>query len=219
MEPALAERSVLPGAFGGEPVGGSAEPGGSGPFPGGPRKIASRDGVGEGGSTGVDATAANAEEAPPRKPNTQALTPRSKEADSEIQNPIEAANGTGDLNPAATSNGTAGFNPPEIKDGSSAQHLADGETARVASIDLQRKGDGPGNTRMECPGCGETGVRTLFHGRDRLFHTTDKSFLLVECKNCRLIRLEPRPSLKELSLYYPPEDWYAPDEYAAFTIE
>lgn len=74
-------------------------------------------------------------------------------------------------------------------------------------------------SRMECPGCGEVGVRTLFHGRDRLFHTTDKSFLLVECKNCRLIRLEPRPTMQELSRYYPAEYWYTPDEDAASKIE
>jgi SAM-dependent methyltransferase len=80
-------------------------------------------------------------------------------------------------------------------------------------------GDGPGTPRKECPGCGETGARTLFHGRDRLYHTTDKSFLLVECKNCRLIRLEPRPSLSELTAYYPAEYWYAPEEDTASKIE
>jgi SAM-dependent methyltransferase len=79
--------------------------------------------------------------------------------------------------------------------------------------------DNSTSARVECPGCGEFGVRTLFRGRDRLFHTTDKSFLLVECKNCRLIRLEPRPTPQELSRYYPPEYWFAPEDDAASKIE
>ena len=79
--------------------------------------------------------------------------------------------------------------------------------------------DGTGYSRMECPGCGEIGARTLFHGSDRLFHTTDKSFLLVECKNCRLIRLEPRPSLEESAHYYPAEYWFTAEEDTASKIE
>ena len=72
---------------------------------------------------------------------------------------------------------------------------------------------------MECPGCGDPGVRTLFRARDRLYRTTDKNFLVVECKNCRLIRLEPRPTLQELALYYPDEYWYAPQADAASQME
>jgi 2-polyprenyl-3-methyl-5-hydroxy-6-metoxy-1,4-benzoquinol methylase len=72
---------------------------------------------------------------------------------------------------------------------------------------------------MECPGCGDPGVRTLFRARDRLYRTTDKHFLVVECKNCRLIRLEPRPSLQELARYYPDEYWYAPQADAASQLE
>jgi SAM-dependent methyltransferase len=72
---------------------------------------------------------------------------------------------------------------------------------------------------MECPGCGDPGVRTLFRARDRLYRTTDKNFLVVECKNCRLIRLEPRPTLQELALYYPDEYWYAPQADAASRLE
>lgn len=72
---------------------------------------------------------------------------------------------------------------------------------------------------MECPGCGDADVRTLFSAGDRLYHTTDKSFLVVECKSCRLIRLEPRPSHQELSNYYPAEYWYEPDHDTASRIE
>jgi len=62
-------------------------------------------------------------------------------------------------------------------------------------------------------------VRTLFRASDRLYHTTDKSFLIVECKACRLIRLEPRPTLEELSRYYPQSYWYAPQETASGRLE
>jgi len=62
-------------------------------------------------------------------------------------------------------------------------------------------------------------MRTLFHARDRLYRTTDKSFLVVECKNCRLIRLEPRPSVEEVTHYYPREYWFAPEGDAASRFE
>jgi SAM-dependent methyltransferase len=101
------------------------------------------------------------------------------------------------------------LNPPAAADGTNALHDVDGHG----------QGDITGSTKTECPGCGETGVRTLFHGRDRLYQTTNKSFLLVECKKCRLIRLEPRPSLQELSHYYPSEYWFAPEEDTASKIE
>jgi 2-polyprenyl-3-methyl-5-hydroxy-6-metoxy-1,4-benzoquinol methylase len=62
-------------------------------------------------------------------------------------------------------------------------------------------------------------MRTLFHGHDRLYGTTDKSFLVVECKNCRLIRLEPRPTPQEMACYYPREYWYAPESDTASRLE
>jgi len=51
----------------------------------------------------------------------------------------------------------------------------------------------------------------LFQATDRLYHTTDKTFQVVECKQCRLIRLEPRPTPKELKRYYPDTYWFAPE--------
>ena len=42
---------------------------------------------------------------------------------------------------------------------------------------------------------------------------------MVECKNCRLIRLEPRPSPEELALYYPPDYWFAPENTVTARIE
>ncbi len=74
--------------------------------------------------------------------------------------------------------------------------ISRGKSADPATPDSAEGTDGTSYLRMECPGCGETGVRTLFSAGDRLYHTTEKSFLVVECKTCRLIRLEPRPSLR-----------------------
>jgi SAM-dependent methyltransferase len=34
----------------------------------------------------------------------------------------------------------------------------------------------------------------------------------VECKACRLIRLEPRPSIEEIGKYYPDAYWYSPED-------
>ena len=47
-------------------------------------------------------------------------------------------------------------------------------------------------------------MRILFSATDRLYRTTDKIFQIVECRNCRLIRLHPQPSPLELRDYYPP---------------
>ncbi len=52
-------------------------------------------------------------------------------------------------------------------------------------------------------------MRTLFRASDRLYRTTEKHFLIVECKACRLIRLEPRPTAEELAQYYPQSYWYS----------
>jgi SAM-dependent methyltransferase len=62
-------------------------------------------------------------------------------------------------------------------------------------------------------------MRTLFSGSDRLYRTTDKIFLIVECRNCRLIRLYPQPSPIELRDYYPPGYWFVPESSAADTLE
>jgi SAM-dependent methyltransferase len=62
-------------------------------------------------------------------------------------------------------------------------------------------------------------MRTLFSGSDRLYRTTDKVFLIVECGNCRLIRLYPQPSPIELRDYYPPGYWFVPQSSAADTLE
>ncbi len=59
----------------------------------------------------------------------------------------------------------------------------------------------------------------MFRATDRLYHTTDKTFYIVECKNCRLIRLDPRPTIEELHQYYPESYWYAPLDTALSKAE
>jgi SAM-dependent methyltransferase len=61
-----------------------------------------------------------------------------------------------------------------------------------------------------CPACGSSAMRTLCHGTDLLYQTTDRVFLVVECKECRLIRLFPRPAPEELQHYYPENYWFDP---------
>lgn len=58
-------------------------------------------------------------------------------------------------------------------------------------------------------------MRTLCRGTDRLYGTTDRWFLVVECGQCRLIRLYPRPSAREIGSYYPDNYWYNPSGAAA----
>jgi len=62
-----------------------------------------------------------------------------------------------------------------------------------------------------CPACGDSCVRTLFSGSDRLYNTTDKIFYVVECVRCRLIRLDPQPSPEELRHFYPEKYWFEPE--------
>ena len=59
----------------------------------------------------------------------------------------------------------------------------------------------------------------MFRGTDRLYHTTSETFYIVECKSCRLIRLDPRPTPEQLLKYYPEKYWYAPDKSFASRME
>jgi len=61
-----------------------------------------------------------------------------------------------------------------------------------------------------CPACGSMEMHTLCHGTDRLYRTTENVFLVVECSDCRLIRLYPRPKPNEIHKYYPDNYWYDP---------
>jgi SAM-dependent methyltransferase len=70
-----------------------------------------------------------------------------------------------------------------------------------------------------CPACGSREARVLFSATDRLYRTTDKIFQIVECRNCRLIRLDPQPSPLELRDYYPPGYWFIPESSTADRLE
>ena len=70
-----------------------------------------------------------------------------------------------------------------------------------------------------CPACGSASMRTLFHGTDRLFATTTNYFEVVECTECRLMRLFPQPTAAELGKYYPANYWFAPGDDATSRLE
>jgi SAM-dependent methyltransferase len=70
-----------------------------------------------------------------------------------------------------------------------------------------------------CPACGHDGYKSLFHGTDRLYHTTDRSFTVVECTQCRLMRLYPMPDPSELGQYYPQQYWFSPGDSSAARAE
>jgi SAM-dependent methyltransferase len=54
-----------------------------------------------------------------------------------------------------------------------------------------------------CPGCQSAEIRTLCRGEDVLCRATERLFLIVECKECRMVRLYPRPDPEELRRFYP----------------
>ena len=62
-------------------------------------------------------------------------------------------------------------------------------------------------------------MRTLFHATDRLYRTTDRDFLIIECRQCRLIRLFPQPSPRELRQYYPEDYWFVARSTTAERLE
>ena len=71
-----------------------------------------------------------------------------------------------------------------------------------------------------CPACGHRGeARTILEATDRLYHTTERIFRVVECKACRLLRLDPFPSGEELRRYYPSNYWYSPENDRAARLE
>ena len=63
-----------------------------------------------------------------------------------------------------------------------------------------------------CPMCGAAGVNTLLKGTDRLFGTTDKTFLVVQCIECHLMHLNPTPAPEELAAYYTGDCWVSTRE-------
>lgn len=70
-----------------------------------------------------------------------------------------------------------------------------------------------------CPGCEAPDFEALFQATDRLYRTTDRKFQVVECRRCRLLRLEPRPTPAELRGYYPEGYWFEADQTTAGRLE
>jgi SAM-dependent methyltransferase len=62
-----------------------------------------------------------------------------------------------------------------------------------------------------CPACDSGSARLLFTAGDRRWATTNRLFQIVECCDCRLIRLSPQPEPSELRNYYPPDYWRPPE--------
>lgn len=62
-----------------------------------------------------------------------------------------------------------------------------------------------------CPACGAARHAVLFSATDRNFSTTARVFEIVECGECRLIRLHPQPDPSELAGFYPAGYWDAPE--------
>lgn len=88
-------------------------------------------------------------------------------------------------------------------------------TAGVADVEAH----GAAIPYGECPACGNLNATLLFRSTDRLYATTDRTFDVVECAGCRLIRLSPWPSPSELRQYYPESYWFAPTDSAAGQLE
>jgi len=70
-----------------------------------------------------------------------------------------------------------------------------------------------------CVVCGASAFEPVFRASDRLYQTTAKTFSVVRCGACGLLRLEPRPEASELRDYYPDNYWFAPDQTTASRLE
>ncbi len=76
-----------------------------------------------------------------------------------------------------------------------------------------------GGVAEPCPACGGLEAQVLFPATDRVFATTDKVFHIVECRQCRLIRLHPQPTPRELRDYYPADYWVEPETTVTDKLE
>jgi 2-polyprenyl-3-methyl-5-hydroxy-6-metoxy-1,4-benzoquinol methylase len=62
---------------------------------------------------------------------------------------------------------------------------------------------------VSCTGCGAHDDDVLFEGHEHEYtNTTQRWFPVVRCRECDLVRLNPRPAVSELDRIYPPE-YYA----------
>lgn len=64
---------------------------------------------------------------------------------------------------------------------------------------------------VTCNLCGSQGVKTIFQMPDWSFDRWDHLFTFVQCTNCGLVYQNPRPTLEEMSLFYP-------DDYECYPV-
>jgi len=76
----------------------------------------------------------------------------------------------------------------------------------LAKSDLPPSRPRPGSPGEACPACGASEACVLFAAADRLCVATGR-FQIVECTQCRLIRLDPQPTPQELRACFPPNYW------------
>ncbi|MDQ6679155.1 MAG: class I SAM-dependent methyltransferase [Acidobacteriota bacterium] len=72
---------------------------------------------------------------------------------------------------------------------------------------------------MSCLLCRSAGTAELFRGTDRLYRTTARSFPVVRCTQCGLVRMHPAPQGAELASYYPRHYWFQPERNTAGAFE
>lgn len=70
-----------------------------------------------------------------------------------------------------------------------------------------------------CLLCGSENATALFPATDRLHRTTPRSFTILKCGQCGLMRLDPQPDPAESRLYHPENYWFAPDPSTAGNLE
>ena len=70
-----------------------------------------------------------------------------------------------------------------------------------------------------CLLCGSESAAALFPVADRLHRTTARSFTILRCGQCGLMRLDPQPPPAESRQYHPENYWFAPDQTAAGRLE
>lgn len=76
-------------------------------------------------------------------------------------------------------------------------------------IDKIQLGNAPPMEEVkDCPLCDSSESSFLFWNFDRFYHLPGK-FGIVQCKNCSLVRLSPRPAKESLGFYYPQENYYS----------
>jgi len=70
-----------------------------------------------------------------------------------------------------------------------------------------------------CLLCGSESAAAVCRSTDRLHRTTERSFTILRCAECGLMRLDPQPTPAESRLYHPGNYWFAPDRSAAGRLE